>query len=249
MTHWLEPPESPTLAGGEIHIWRINIGAESYASSTMEVLHSQLTASEQERANRFLAEKHRGRFVVGRAKMRQILSRYVRQPPNQIALAFENLGKPYLADPAWHAVIRFNFSNSADLAILALAAGQSLGVDVERIRPMSDMLGLANRYFAPSESQALFALPDAQRADAFFRLWTRKEAWLKAIGKGLTFPLRDVEVTFDDTDCRVLAICQDTHAASDWDLIPFLPDPDHVAAVALKRTGNEPRFFSEKTDA
>jgi len=175
--------------------------------------------------------------------MREILGKYTGDAPRDVALAFENLGKPFFADPQHNADFQFNFSNSSDTAICAVTRNQPIGVDLERMRPMSDMFGLAKRYFAESETKALFALPESKQTDAFFRLWTRKEAWLKAIGKGLTFPLRDVEVSFDDDDCRIHAINQDATTAEAWSLIPFIPDRDHVGALAIRRTENEPEFY------
>ena len=138
---------------------------------------------------------------------------------------------------------QFNFSNSADLAICAVTLAQPIGVDLERIRPMTDMLGLARRYFADAETDRLFARPVSSQPGAFFRLWTRKEAWLKAIGKGLTFPLRDVEVSFDDETCCVLSINQSVASAASWSLIPFFPARDHVGAIAIERTDNQTIFY------
>lgn len=240
ITTWSAAPDSLALTGEQVHIWRIDLAPPS---ADLLQLRTLLTESERERADRFLAEKHRGRFIVGRARMRQILGKYVEQSPSNVELYFENLGKPYFADPVLHEKFQFNFSNSSNIAICAVTLRQPVGVDVERIRPMSDMLGLARRYFAESETAALFAQVESQQSAAFFRLWTRKEAWLKAIGKGLTFPLRDVEVSFDDIDCRVHSINQDPAAAAKWALIPFFPDEEHVGALAIQRTENEPVFF------
>lgn len=240
-THWSAAPDSLSLTGEQVHIWRVDLLPPS--TNELLTLRNQLTDQERERADRFLAEKHRSRFVVGRARMRQILGKYVEQSPADVELQFENLGKPYFADPALNEKYQFNFSNSSNLAICAVTLEQPVGVDLERIRTMSDMLGLARRYFAESETTALFAQPESKQPAAFFRLWTRKEAWLKAIGKGLTFPLRDVEVSFDDVECRVHSINQDPAAAATWALIPFFPDDDHVGALAIQRTKNEPVFF------
>lgn len=237
-TKWSNAPDSPTLAGNQIHIWRVNIGAKA----DTDQLASLLIDSERDRAERFIAEKHRGRFIIGRARMRQILGRYTNQSPQSVALKYENLGKPFLADEKLRR-FQFNFSNSSDLAICAVTLTQPIGVDLERIRSMADMLGLAQRFFADKETERLLAQPVANQPDAFFRLWTRKEAWLKAIGKGLTFPLRDVEVSFDDMDCCVQSINQDATAAESWDLIPFFPADEHVAAVAIQRKENAVAFY------
>lgn len=238
---WSPAPSLPVLTGHQIHVWRVDISPPS--DSVYEELQAILTDGERERAQRFLADKHRGRFVLGRARMRQILGRYTNQSPQDVELKFENLGKPFLADKELNQRFQFNFSNSSDLAICAVTLGQPIGVDLERVRTMSDMLGLAKRFFADSETKQLLAQPVSAQPDAFFRLWTRKEAWLKAIGKGLTFPLRDVEVSFDDEDCHVHSINQDTSSAATWDLIPFFPADGHVGAAAIQRKENEVIFY------
>lgn len=240
-TEWSTAPPNPQLSGQQIHIWRVDIAPSS--PTDCQDLESLLTESERVRAKRFLAAKHRGRFVLGRARMRQILGRYANQRPEDVELQFENLGKPFFADQELNQRFQFNFSNSSDLAICAVTLKDPIGVDLERVREMSNMLGLAKRFFANSETERLLSQPSAAQPDAFFRLWTRKEAWLKAIGKGLTFPLRDVEVTFDDENCCVHSINQDEAAAQAWELIPFFPAAKHVGAVAIQRKDNIVSYY------
>ena len=199
------------------------------------------------RADRFLFDKHRHRFVVGRARVRQLLAGYRLLSGSQfstddgkendaaIEFGYSNLGKPHLAGLVGHGDLYFNFSNSLDLGLLAVTRECELGVDLEQIREMSDLTGLASRYFARSESAAIFACSESTaRMQAFFRFWTRKEAYLKAVGKGLTFPLRDVEVSLGDgTDTRIVTINSGEDDAQNWSLEHLDPGSGYVGAVAI----------------
>lgn len=194
-----------------------------------------LSDDEVRRAERFVFEKHREHYVVGRARMRQILAAFAPTTASTLELAYENLGKPRFRDEALHAKLRFNFSNSNDRGLLAVTVGEELGVDLERVRPMNDMMGLARRYYAETETNKLFALADQERPAAFFRCWTRKEAYLKAVGKGLTFPLRSVEVTLlNDEVCRILNINSDANEAAAWSLFHLRPYDGFLGALAVR---------------
>ena len=199
-----------------------------------------LAEDEVRRTGRFLFDKHREHFAIGRAAARMILGRYVDVAPEKVEYAYDNLGKPRFANAKLNAEFRFNFSNSSDLGLLAITPKTEIGVDPERIRTMSDMLGLAKRYFAQQETDLLFSLPESEQPHAFFRYWTRKEAYLKAVGKGLTFPLRNVHVSQDDTtgDCRIVDINGDQSEAAKWSLTNLSPHEEYKAAIAIQRLGN-----------
>ncbi len=228
---WLSGCEPPNLAAGEVHIWRLRL-----TSPDRPQLLTILAADEQRRAGQFLFDHHREHFVVGRARMRQLLAAYAQCGANELDFAYENLGKPRFRQPELAARFHFNFSNSGDLGLFAITRDQPLGVDLERVRPMQDMLGLAKRYFADSETEKLTRLSSAEQPAAFFRCWTRKEAYLKAIGKGLTFPLRNVEVEFlDDRPCRIYDVNGDRGEADAWTLMHLSPAEEFPAALAIRR--------------
>ena len=235
----------PQLGGDDIHIWRfplVNHGDYSQHAAL-------LAEDESRRAARFLFEKHREHFVIGRAVSRQILSLYLDIPPEKIDFAYENLGKPRFRDETLFKTFRFNVSNSHDQGLLAITLGTEIGVDLERIRPMSDMLGLAKRYFAEAETARLFALPEEEQPAAFFRYWTRKEAYLKAVGKGLTYPLRNVHVELADTPdgCHILEINGDATEAAQWQLTNLNPRDNFKGAFAIRRKDNSPFYFEPAT--
>lgn len=219
------------LADDEVHVWAVSLAAQP---REVETLAQRLADDERRRAERFRLPHVRRRFVVARASLRALLAAYLPGADPPIELAYTALGKPFLARrPAGG--LRFNLSHSGELALVALARGVELGVDVEQVRALGDQQGLAERFFAAEEVAALAALPEPQRLAAFFRCWTRKEAVLKALGSGLSFPLDRFAVSVADEPApRVLSMDGQTAPAARWSLVHLAPEPGYVGAVALK---------------
>lgn len=205
-----------------------------------------LSEDEVTRAKRFLLAQHRDRFVVGRATLRRLLARYLLVAPEAIVFRYGELGKPFVEThlPNGHGCF-FNFTNSSDLALLAVNQVGELGVDVEEIRDMTNMDSLASRFFADAEVELLARIDDDRlRQLAFFRVWTRKEAFLKAIGKGLTFGLERVQVSLENiARPTIVAIGDDPLAATDWSLAHLEPLSGYVGAVAWNHGDFELRQF------
>ncbi len=250
---WPYRTDVPPLNEEGIHVWRISL---SEPDDRIEHFRRLLSEKEIAKSEQFLFADHRRRFIVGRGQLRTLLGRYVERSANQIEFAYTGLGKPSIAHNVRGRPIAFNFTNSSDLAMLAVTSGTELGVDIERIRKMSNMEGLARRFFAHPEIEAITAQgSDAKRRHAFFRCWTRKEAFLKAIGKGLTFPLDKVCVTIEDTsgdhaatsdaadtdvgEVRIQWIDADNESADDWRLRHIEPAPDFVGALARKDVADD----------
>ena len=233
---WSSITTPPPLSEKDIHVWRFRLEN----NGNFERFTKLLAEDESRRASRFLFDRHREHFVIGRAIARIILGWYIDRRPELIEYAYDNLGKPRFAHVELNAQLRFNLSNSHDLGLLAVTRSTEVGVDLERIREMNDMLGLAKRYFAEEETDRLFGLPASKQASAFFRLWTRKEAYLKAVGKGLTCPLREVHVSLHDSPeaCRIVDINGDQTEAAKWTLANLDPNPEFKSALAIKRLGN-----------
>jgi len=177
-----------------------------------------LAPGERERAYRFRFTRDRGRFIVARAALRQLLGASLGQPPSLVAFTYGPNGKPALADAG--AGLCFNLSHSAELALCALAPGTELGVDVEAHRPLDDMDALAERFFAPAE--VAWLQQQADRMAAFFRLWTCKEAYVKALGLGLSL------------DTRSFAVDLAAGRVGDWYLRAFTPAPGYAAALCSR---------------
>jgi len=206
-----------------------------------------LTPEESARAARFRFERHRRSFILRRAALRILLGRYLHISPESVSFAYSAKGKPSLSNVLKASIsrpglrlkrpgqIRFNTSHSGDIALFAFALQSEIGVDVERLRPIDDMGELARQYFCPEETQELMALPPSQRQAAFFRCWTRKEAYLKATGEGLSAPLDGFQVTFGPGAApRLVHLERDTAAAEAWRLHHLELHPQYAAALAYR---------------
>jgi 4'-phosphopantetheinyl transferase len=176
---------------GEIHVWSVTIADWL---PFLVTLGTTLNGDECDRAARFHFERDRRRFTVCRGLLRALLGNYLALDPRQIEFHLGPHEKPELATSITTR-LEFNLSHSGDAACFAFAAGRQVGVDIERMRSQSDLNGLAQQVFTPAEIEAFSASPEQQREDLFFTLWTRKEALIKAIGLGLSAPVREITVT------------------------------------------------------
>jgi 4'-phosphopantetheinyl transferase len=192
---------------------------------------SALSPAERARAARFVFDVHRRRFSAARAALRRILAAHLGTTPAAIVFTELAHGKPAVAG------LEFNLSHSDELAVIAVTRDAPLGVDVERVRDVPDALAIAEHYFAPGERAALAAAPAAERARAFLRCWTRKEAFIKAIGEGLSHPLQRFEVALDAA--RFIAIDGSEAAAARWSLVALEPAPGYIGALAVPATPAE----------
>src|SRR5262249_10829075 len=180
----------------------------------------------------FRSESARTQFVVTRAALRSILSDYLDLSPLRLSFVHGPQGKPALANWGW---LHFNVSHSQDVALIAVTRRSEIGVDVERLRPFINDLGMAERYFSPRETELLRALTGTRRSEAFFHAWTRKEAYLKASGKGLSYGLERVEVTLlPEDEPRFVRIDGCERLASEWSLRHLVPAVGCVGAVTLQ---------------
>ena len=228
---WPLPGGVPRLAPAGVHVWSL---ALDLPAARVAQLHASLSSDEVERAGRYHFERHRCRFVACRGQVRQILAGYLGARPAELRFRYGPRGKPALELPWSESAIRFNVSNSDDVALLAVAIDRELGVDIEHLREPRDFDSLAAQFFAASEVTQLRSLPREQRLEGFFRLWTRKEAVLKAVGTGLAFPLDKIVVTLDANEAaRVVAYDDDPVAGSQWWLLNLAPVPQYIAALAV----------------
>jgi 4'-phosphopantetheinyl transferase len=175
-----------------LHLIDLNVTDER-----LPELRRNLTPTEQLAATDFYFERDRRRYIAGRAGLRQALASVLDIQPHAVEFCYGKFGKPELAKRGanW---LHFNFSHSGDWALLALAAGRPVGVDIERVRSVPDMLTLVARFFSSAESHILRNSSPVERPTIFFRLWTCKEAFLKATGAGLQQPLNTITVEFAD---------------------------------------------------
>lgn len=230
---WCVPPETLTLSRDEVHVWR---AALDLPAARLKSLGQILSTDEHQRAERFLFQKDRGKFVTTRGLLRIILSRYLGRDPDKLNFCYGPYGKPTCSDfnsDAHQDRLCFNVSHSDGLALYAVTVDQELGIDLERVRTEVDYVAIAQRYFLPAETTALLALPPGYRREAFFRAWTCKEAYIKARGGAIFQALNQVEVSFAPGEAMTLVRINGVQAATNWSLLTFNLAPDYVAALVM----------------
>jgi 4'-phosphopantetheinyl transferase len=228
---WPLPPADWHLGPHDVHIWA---AALDRPSTQFSAFSNTLSADEQARASRFHFERDRNRFIVGRGWLRALLGQYLDCAPAQLRFDYGNRGKPALSGPLKPGSLHFNLAHSDGLALLAVTHLCSVGVDVEQIRPLTDAESIAERFFSPQESAGFKASPTCQQPTAFFNLWTRKEAWLKATGKGIADSLDQVEVSFlPGQPAQFLRLFGNSKTAQQWGLVELAPANGFIGALAL----------------
>jgi 4'-phosphopantetheinyl transferase len=214
-----------------VRVWRIAL--DPLRAPDAAAL-AELSEEERARASRFATDALRNRWLHGHVATRRIIARELGVAPAAIRYGAESAGKPFVAAPA-RSGLEFSFSDSGDLALLAVGRGCALGADVEWRRPLSDLAGVAERFFAAEECAALFALPEAAREAGFYRLWTRKEAYIKALGTGLGHALAKFVVTIAIGDARLVSVDGDRAAAAQCALRSIDVGADHEGALVALR--------------
>jgi 4'-phosphopantetheinyl transferase len=229
---WDSPPETLALPSGELHVWRATLNVPA---TQARHLAQTLTTDEAQRASRFHFQKDRTHFVVARGVLRTILGEYLNLNPEQVPLGYTALGKPTLAEPFSSGELQFNLAHANGLALYAFCRDHPVGIDLERIRPDFATAEIAKRFFAPAEVAAMQALPPELQVEAFFAGWTRKEAYLKATGRGLSMPLDSFEVSVaPDQPAALLRSRDDPQETQRWRLQALNPAPGYAAALAVE---------------
>jgi 4'-phosphopantetheinyl transferase len=210
--------------GGDIHVWHAPLDCDGDFRAQLE---ATLSPDELERAKRFHFAKDGNRYVVARGLLRKLLGGYLHRPPADLEFSYGEYGKPDLSGLNASSGYSFNLSHSAGVVVFAIGKERNLGIDVELIKPDSAGEDIARRFFSPSEVSDLQTLPPESRAEAFFRCWTRKEAYLKARGKGLQIPLDTFSVSLRPGGLAQFLSGVD----SQWQIAGFSPAEGYVAAV------------------
>lgn len=232
---WGIPAEFVATRHDEVHVWRASLDVEA---PCIKKLQQTLSEDERARAERFYFQKDRDRFIVARGLVRSILGRYLDIEPGHVKFAYGPYGKPALAGESGVHGIHFNLSHSDGLALCAIARGREVGVDLERLRPDFAAREIAERFFSPREVAILLALPENQWPKAFFNCWTRKEAYIKARGEGLTLPLDRFDVSVVPGEAAALLyVSGDPEESSRWSLQELVAGPGYVSALAVEGHG------------
>ena len=234
---------APTLAGpsrvapDEVHVWcaRLDVPTETLAR-----LYATLAVDERNRSARFRFQRDRRHFIVARGVLRKLLGRYLQTEPGRIGYEYQAFGKPQLS-PRFGGRLNFNLSHSAGLALVAIAAESDVGVDIEYIRAQSDYAELARNFFSAAEVDQLSALPDHLYAEAFIGCWTKKEAYVKARGRGLALPLQSFTVPLTSDPEQGPATLQvtsnDMDPAMRWSVHTLRPVSGYIGALAIQGSG------------
>jgi 4'-phosphopantetheinyl transferase len=241
---WPETPVLVDIPRTETHIFAAQLD-DSLAS---DFARASLSRDEKDRANRFHRKIHKTRFIAGRSLIRLVLGRYLGVQPATLRFIYSREGKPALDPSFTRSDLRFNLAHSEDLALLAVTRSGEIGVDVEHIRPIPDAAALVARFFSSRESHSFNQLPEDVRPAAFFNLWTRKEAWLKATGEGIAHSLNQVEVSFlPHEPARLLSLPSSRQNAAHWTLRELHPARGVAAAFAVASFPIQLRCFSWPT--
>jgi 4'-phosphopantetheinyl transferase len=219
----------PELVSGVVQVWLQGLNASTTEVSATYLL---LSRDEQERADRFRIERARKDFVLTRGRLRILLAGYLGMTPQELQFRYGNQGKPVLEG---NSDLCFNISHTDGLALMAFATRRKVGVDVEKLSRKTEAMRLAQRFFSERETQALSSLCGDELQAAFFRCWTRKEAYIKAKGDGLSLPLHqfDVSITAGDRDA-LLATRPDLSEAARWTISDVPITTAYAAAVAVE---------------
>jgi 4'-phosphopantetheinyl transferase len=219
------------LSGNEVQLWRLDLPRLATGEARW---HAILTRDETTRVGRFLVVRARHHFMITRAWLRLLLAAYIGGDAKQIAFGTADNGKPVLASPFDPREVTFNVSHSGEVALLAFSRRRDLGVDVEQVRSQRDLEGIARRFFSAHEQEELAAVAAEEKQNAFFRCWTRKEAYIKAKGKGLALPLSQFDVTLaPGATNALLATRPDADEAGRWSMREIEAGPGHVGALCV----------------
>ena len=226
---WRSPPAGLALGPIDVHVWRLPL---AQPPEHLAVLARTLSPDERDRAKRFYFDRDRNAFTAARGALRTLAGHYAAHPPEELVFGYQAKGKPYLTTPPGD--LRFNVSHSGDFALLAFTRGRELGVDVERRRPMDDLRLVAKGAFSPQEYATFCGLPPHEHTVAFFACWSRKEAFIKTTGEGVS-QLGDFDVNLRPGEpARLLRVEGVLPARYPWSIHDLPAIPDHAASLVVE---------------
>jgi len=224
-----------------VHVWNIDVSLKDKRS---ESFISFLSLDEKERASKFKFLKDRAVYITAKFLLRSLLGHYLKTNPRKIVFEYSEFGKPsYMKNVEFD----FNVSHSGNRIIIGFSKKQIIGVDIEKIKKDFDPLNLAKNFFSKEEINALAQTQDSEMFQAFYRCWTRKESFIKAVGEGLSYPLDSFAVTMDnDYQARFLKIDKGNESKKDWRLYSFVPAEGYIAAITTSGNPNKIEYFDAK---
>jgi 4'-phosphopantetheinyl transferase len=230
--HWAAAERVPSLEPGHAHVWAASLDIDRDRFTTLA---ANLSADECARAARIRDARGAHRWQAARGMLRELIACYVNIPAREVRFAYEPNGRPLLAEG--DARLHFNLSHADGLGVFCFAREPFVGIDVEAVRELEEMPSIAKEFFSPNEQSSLAAIPPELRTHAFYCCWTRKEAYLKALGVGLSAPLDGFDVTITDELPRILRVATAPAEAAHWSLVHLLPARGFVGALATRTAG------------
>ena len=238
---WNAPSTQLLLSMNDVHIWRAGI---DLPSKRVQEFKGSLSTEERIKADRFRFEQDKSRFIAARGILRRILACYLGVDPGTIRLCYEKDGKPRLQNAFGKTGIQFNLSHSEGLAFYVFAEGHEVGVDVEYMREISEMEQIVEQFFSVTERVFFGTLPTSEKQETFFNWWTRKEAFTKATGEGLSYPLDRFDVSAGPgKSVGLLTILGDTKEASRWSMWDVRPAEQFAGAVVVEGEGWDVQYW------
>jgi 4'-phosphopantetheinyl transferase len=238
MPHWQTATASPKLQADELHVWKITLDRDDTQWQPHMAL---LSADEQAKADRYRFEKHRRRYISGRTALRILLGGYLGRAPETLSFNYNDHGKPSLAQN--NSKLRFNVSHTEGIMLAGFVLNSEIGIDIETIQHDIDYMGIGQRWFSKLEHNTLLTLPEQERIDAFFRAWSRKEAFIKALGTGLSYPLNGFSVRMDNTGPTLIRDDDKSQGTTHWKIHDIEISSAYSAAVAIKNSEVKIRYY------
>jgi 4'-phosphopantetheinyl transferase len=221
------------LCADEAHVWMASLNQPANVIAKLAPLLSQ---DEYQRAMRYYRPVDRDRFIVGRGILRKIISAYLALPPGQLRFTYNEYGRPAVSDDQNDRALNFNLSHSAELILYAVTRGRVVGIDIEYIREDFATLEVAEHFFSKDEIAALKSLPTDQSAIGFFNCWSRKEAFIKAKGMGVSYPLDRFTVSLAPGEPpALLKVDDDKREVAQWKMYELKPGAGYAAAMIVTK--------------
>jgi 4'-phosphopantetheinyl transferase len=240
-TLWQSTPDNHTLSPDHIDIWQTSL---RLPASQVESYYNLLNDDEKSRVDSYRSDKRSNEFIITRGLLRKLLARLYKLQANSFRFCYTDKDKPYLDPTSTYHSTSFNISHSHDKAIIALGIDKIIGIDIEKIRQDVDFKKLAKRFFSETESMGLAKLTGEQLANRFFCCWSRKEAFVKALGDGLSFGLDEFSVTTSVKDTQVeLVTNYDPDDSKNWGIVSINSIPGYAAAVCCRHQAYTTRLW------
>ncbi|MEW5940995.1 MAG: 4'-phosphopantetheinyl transferase superfamily protein [Chloroflexota bacterium] len=227
----------PTLKDGEVHVWLADLNRPDLTEAAREIL----TPAEIERGHRYRFERDQTWFFARHFFLRALLSRYLDQRASIFDIRHSAHGKPYLDGHPLY----FNLSDSNGWCLLAFTRVAPLGVDLEHVRERGDLMAVARRYFSPAEFAELEKLPSEEQLDGFYHIWTQKEAFIKAVGEGMSIPLDSFDVEMEPGQPGGIRAIRGTRSGR-WAMRTFVPREGFRGAVCVGGEVKSVKFFNRE---